>query len=223
VADLQAKIAAEGPPEPVTPASTGNTVRQRRIRDAQAELKKLDAQISTREAELQRLRGVVTGYQARIDAAPKRETEMVELMRDYSTLQAVYTSLLQRREDAKMSVTLERRQIGEQFKLLDPAKPAERPVSPNRVRMVLLALLAGLALGAGTGALLEYRNATMQTEEEVMRTLGLPVLATIPMMQSVEEVDSLRRRTVLLNAGATALLLACGVVVAVLLVYPAQA
>ena len=50
-------------------------------------------------------------------------------MRDYTTLQAQYTGLLGKSQDAKVAANLERRQIGEQFKLLDPARLPQRPKS----------------------------------------------------------------------------------------------
>ena len=58
---------------------------------------------------------------------PTRESELVELTRDYSTLQETYASLLQKREDSKLAANLERRQIGEQFRILDPASLPQRP------------------------------------------------------------------------------------------------
>ena len=61
--------------------------------------------------------------------APTRESELVELTRDYATLQGLYSSLLAKKEESKIAANLERRQIGEQFKLLDPARLPERPIS----------------------------------------------------------------------------------------------
>ena len=60
---------------------------------------------------------------------PKRESELVELTRDYTTLQTTYQSLLAKREESKIAANLERRNIGEQFKVLDPARvPSGRSV-----------------------------------------------------------------------------------------------
>ena len=56
---------------------------------------------------------MITSYQTKLDAAPTRESELTELMRDYTTLQGQYTSLLGKREESKLAANLERRQIGE--------------------------------------------------------------------------------------------------------------
>lgn len=46
-----------------------------------------------------------------------------------------------------MTVNLERRQIGEQFRVLDPARLPERPVGPDRLRVNVAGTSSGFALG----------------------------------------------------------------------------
>ena len=89
----------------------------------------------------------------RIAAIPARETELVELTRDYETLRQIYTGLLTKNENARASANLERRQIGEQFRLLEPARLPERPISPNRPQIYTMGALGGLALGLGLALL----------------------------------------------------------------------
>ena len=62
-----------------------------------------------------------------------------------------------------MSANLERQQVGEQFKVLDPARLPEKPFSPNRVRLALIAAALGLFLAIGLIGLLEYRDMTLRT------------------------------------------------------------
>ena len=113
---------------------------------------------------------------------PARESELIALTRDYETLQNIYTSLLSKREDSAVAANLERRQIGEQFKVLDPARVPQTPFSPNRLQLNLMGLLAGLAFGLGLAGLLEFRDTSLKTEDDVRRCLSLPVLATIPVL-----------------------------------------
>ena len=166
----------------------------------QQQLAALDRGIAAKQAEVERLRSSAGGYQSRLEAAPTRESELTALMRDYSTYSEQYRSLLSKNQEAKMSANLERRQGGEQFRLLDPARIPERPFSPNRPRILAMALAMGLAIGGGLIALLEYRDRSLRTDDDVMLVLALPVLAVIPQMVSSSERQVLRRRKLMMSA-----------------------
>ena len=126
---------------------------------------------------------------------------MTELTRDYGVLQSVYTGLLAKKEDSNISANLERRQIGEQFKLLDPAQMSERPFSPNRPLITAMGVGGGLLIGLLITALLEYRDTSFKTDAEVASLLALPVLAVVPLMQSDQERRRLALRRVFFGVG----------------------
>ena len=214
--ELEAKAApsaaAPAPQPEIRPARP--TATAARIRNLQNEMQNIDRQIAYKEAEERRLRGVIATYQARVEAAPKRESELIELTRDYTTLQQLYTGLLAKREDSKIAANLERRQAGEQFRILDPARVPEQPFSPNRMRMNLMGAIAGLALGLGLVALLEYRDTTLRTDDDVLSTLNLPVLAVIPLLvTSVDDRRQKRRRWAAVAAAASVMVIGTAVVV----------
>ena len=217
--ELEAKAAPAAPsaaapaPQPqIRPARP--TATAARIRNLQNEMQNIDRQIAYKEAEERRLRGVIATYQARVEAAPKRESELIELTRDYTTLQQLYTGLLAKREDSKIAANLERRQAGEQFRVLDPARVPEQPFSPNRTRMNLMGAIAGLALGLGLVALLEYRDTTLRSDDDVLSTLNLPVLAVIPLLvTSVDDRRQKRRRWAAVAAAASVMVIGTAVVV----------
>jgi len=126
---------------------------------------------------------------------PTRESELVELTRDYSTLQETYSTLLQKREDSKLAANLERRQIGEQFRILDPASRPERPYNQKqRLAILFGGSLSGLAFGLLLVGFREYRDASFTCEDDVVRVLSLPVLALIPVMDVQEGAPVLDRR-----------------------------
>jgi protein tyrosine kinase modulator len=199
--------AAADPVKPVTVANPNDPYR--RIRTVREEMETLDQQIASKEKEETRLHGVIADYQHRVDATPTRESELTELTRDYSTIQTMYRGLLTKNEEAKISANLERRGISEQFKVIDPARLPQAPFSPDRVKVGLLGAVFGLGLGVGLVALIEYRDSTLKTDEDVLTALALPVLALIPVIQSAAEHRVERRRRILLISvtSATTLLL----------------
>jgi polysaccharide chain length determinant protein (PEP-CTERM system associated) len=215
IRDLEQKAEAEALKSPVTTGpSPAAIARQQRVAALRGELEQLDRQIAQKLDEEKRLRATSGAYQARAEAAPTRETELVELTRDYTTLQTMYTNLLAKREESRIAANLERRQIGETFKLLDPARVPERPFSPNRQLINLTGMLAGLVLGLGWVALLEYRDSTFKTDDEVTRVLAVPVLAVVPLMQSDAERRRRFRRRIIVGVGLGSTVTACLAVLA---------
>lgn len=188
IRDLQKQADAEALAQPVSSdavsLSPAERARQGQIAALQAQLTQLDQRLAAEQTEETRLRKVAADYQQRLDAVPERESEMVDLTRDYGTLQALYTSLLAKKEDSTISANLERRQIGEQFKVLDQAILPQRPFSPNRQRINLIGMGSGLIIGFFLIALFEYRDTTFKADDEITNLLALPVLAVVPLMRS---------------------------------------
>jgi polysaccharide chain length determinant protein (PEP-CTERM system associated) len=217
IKDLEVKAEAEALAAPVTSESEkspAEMARQQRVAALRDELEQLDRQIAEKVEDEKRLRAVSGTYQARAEAAPARETELVELTRDYTTLQTMYTNLLSKKEESKIAANLERRQIGETFKLLDPARMPERPFKPNRQLINLAGIAIGLAVGLVLVAFFEYRDTTLRTDDEVTNVLGLPVLAVVPLMHSDVERRRLFRRRLLLGVGLGSTVTACLAVLA---------
>lgn len=158
--------------------------RDARTRELNAQIELIDRQIANKRAEEQRLRATIAEYRERIEAAPRRESELTSLTRDYDTLQKMYSTLLTKEGDAKMAASLEQRDVGERFKVIDPARLPGSPASPNRMRLYVLSLLVGLVMSFGVGAFFEYRDSSLRTDDDVAASLGLPVLATIPVLSS---------------------------------------
>ena len=61
-------------------------------------------------------------YQKWVDETPKREQELLSIKRDYENLKETYNSLLKRKLEADIAVSMEKKQKGEQFRVIDPAK-----------------------------------------------------------------------------------------------------
>ncbi len=197
IRELEAKAAEEALATPLSPGVVANpqeALRLRRIQEARLSIERIDKQIAAREEAITRLERGTSDIDRRVEATPTRESEMVALTRDYETLRTVYNELMRKSEDAKVAANLERRQIGEQFKVLDTARVPERPFSPNRTQFYLGGLFGGLAVGVGLVGLLEYRDSTLRTDHDVVTALALPVLATIPAIITREDRQFMRRR-----------------------------
>jgi polysaccharide chain length determinant protein (PEP-CTERM system associated) len=220
VADLQTRLGLEAPVSDaaaiVEPTfSPQELAQKKRLGDLQAELDVIDHQLTANNTEAARLQQTITSYQAKIDVVPTRESELVELTRDYSTLQTGYTNLLTKREDSQIAANLERRQIGEQFQVLDPASLPERPYNEGqRLATTSAGALGGLVVGLFLIGFLEYRDTSFRREEDVVRVLTVPVLALIPVMTSDRERRAQRRRALVVDFAGIAVLVGSAAVLA---------
>ncbi|PRO65828.1 YveK family protein [Alkalicoccus urumqiensis] len=61
------------------------------------------------------------------------------------------------------------------------------PISPNPELNMAIGAVVGAMAGVGLAFLLEFLNNTIRTEEDVDRTLGLPVLGAITVMDEEED------------------------------------
>jgi polysaccharide chain length determinant protein (PEP-CTERM system associated) len=223
IQDLEVKLQAEvaeravaaGNPPPTKPVSAAAVAKENRIKALEAEIRQIDKDVERKQSQDKEVRERLAVIQAKVDAAPTRGSELIELTRDYSTLQKVYTDLLGKREESKVAANLEQRQIGEQFKVLDPARVPEVPDSPNRKMLVAMGSMMGLGFGVLLAGFLEYRDSTFKNEDDVLQVLQLPVLALVPMMASERDRRAKRRRKLLV--GLAVAVMAVSSAVAVLL------
>ena len=195
-------------PQPL-PANPAARAQANRVRQLRNEIENLDRQVGGKAEQERRLRGQMAEYQRRIDAAPIRETELVQLSRDYQTMNEMYINLLHRREDAKLAARVENGQVGQQFKVIDPARVPSSPFFPNLPLMAAFGGVAGLGLIVLLAVWREYHDATLKTEDEVMSCVGLPVIAVIPVMtRAIGPAPNGRLRRLLPWGGTAAILLA---------------
>jgi polysaccharide chain length determinant protein (PEP-CTERM system associated) len=207
IAELEPKAAAETAQtsSPELHGATPEVVQRReRLRLMAAEIESLDRQTKFKESEEQRLRGLVAEYQRRVEAVPAVESEWAVLIRDYDTQQAAYRDLLSKSEAAKVSVDLERRQIGEHFRILDPAVVPVKPVDSARGRINALGLALGVLAGLGLALYLELKTAVFRSESDVLEVLSLPVLALVPHVPTTTELQRRKLRIILLSSCAAA-------------------
>ena len=139
------------------------------------------------KGEEKKLQEQITLYQRRIEDTPRGEQELAVLMRDYDLSKINYQSLSNKKIQAEMAENLERNQQGEQFKILDPARIPEKPVKPDRNKILLMGFAMGLALGVGLTWFRESLDRSFHTVADLESCFELPVLATIPTLKEEEK------------------------------------
>ena len=142
-----------------------------------------------RIAESQRQQAGITReiaqYQGRVEAAPRVEQQLVSLQREYDLERSSYGDLTQKRQAALLNEELQRKQGGEQFAVLVPAGLPDEPFKPKPMRVMLMAIAAGLVLGGAFAFGREYLDRSVHDARGVRDEFELPVLAEIPRIEPV--------------------------------------
>ena len=216
IGELEPKARAEGVEAtsrpPAAEVAPVDAARRERLRQMLAEIESLDRQTSFKESEERRVRSEIATFQRRVEAVPGLESEWAVLTRDYETQQLAYRDLLAKSGNAKVAAALEDQQIGELFRIVDPAGVPVHPLPSIRRVINLAGLGLGLLLGAGFAAFLEWRDKSFRTDSDVLDVIALPVLASVPRIETNDERSSRHRRTRLLYACGAICLAGMGVV-----------
>jgi hypothetical protein len=155
-------------------------------------LRSIETELKLAKQDDQRLRQGITAYQTRLDNAPKREQEYLDASRDYQGTKELYQTLSRKYDDALLSESMEQRQKGEQFRILDAALPSSMPAAPRRSRLLVAAVGLSLVLGAGTMVLMEVLDTSFHSSRDLRDYTTVPILVSIPRI--VTEADARRGR-----------------------------
>jgi len=196
ISDLESKEkgdSKEGQGQEV-PENRGITQAERNLAN---QWREVELQIENLKAEAAQLHSHMKQYQIRVENTPKREQELMSLERDYDNIRETYNSLLSRKLEAEIALSMERKQKGEQFRILDPAKVPMRPFKPNIQRILLMSIALGFGIGCGLAYLRETTDTSFKTPEEVQKDLQLPVLISMPIRYTERELKGIKRKKIL--------------------------
>jgi capsular exopolysaccharide synthesis family protein len=151
-----------------------------------------------KKLEREAVGGALVGLRSQLDAAIKRETQLYDsyrreeakaniegqaetkltgLKREIETNRSLLDQYNQRQKEQVLARASGR---PDNLKISTTAVRPAAPISPHRVRNIIVAFLVSLVAGIGLAFLLDYLDDSIRTSDDVGRHLGLPTLALIP-------------------------------------------
>ncbi|KAF0189893.1 MAG: lipopolysaccharide biosynthesis [Desulfobulbaceae bacterium] len=175
--------------------------------DFAIQLKEIELNLKNLRDESENLLNQIKTYQGWIDTTPIREAEWVALTRDYNELRKYYDTLLAQSLAASAAESIEMRQKGSQFKLVDPAYLPEKPMQGNFLKIIMIALVLGVAGGLGSVLSIDLMDTSFKNVQELESFLNIPVTCALPLIVLESEQQKHKKTAVLWYCGYAAWLL----------------
>lgn len=152
-----------------------------------AERAALSKQMADLEVDLATLHAREESLKQRIDRARRtlsftsgREQEYTQHARTVDSQRNLFGLYSERLNQARMSEQSQIRNI----RVIDLASTPTSPSSSPMQKAVILLVMASLGLGVAVAVALEYAYEVVETEDDVTRITGLPILGSIPIIEA---------------------------------------
>ena len=132
---------------------------------------------SNRERKIQ---GYIDRYNENISIRPHLEREEARLNQDVETNRAIYQAFVESKTSAQITEAVQSTNLGVRVNIIEQAEKSFIPVKPNKLKIILLALVFGGACGLSAILITEYADDSFRSVEEVQRIMRVPVLGTVP-------------------------------------------
>jgi uncharacterized protein involved in exopolysaccharide biosynthesis len=160
------------------------------IMQVQSQLKANQLEISNIQQHEKDLESQITGYQARLNLTPETEQELTGISRGYEESKTNYNSLLQKQMQSQLATSLDQRQQGETFRIVDPPSLPRKPSAPNHLWFSIGGVLVGICIGFGLTALLEFTDVRVRKEKDLVGIVPVSVLVGIPHLNTPGQTHS---------------------------------
>jgi uncharacterized protein involved in exopolysaccharide biosynthesis len=159
------------------------------------------------------LQHFIDEYAKDLSSLPEKEFHLSRLQEELASAEHLYQTWLEQGNSTQIAKAVQSADVGSPVILLEPARVPLRPFAPDRNRIMVLAILMGIALGLGTAVAAEYFDLTLKSPEQIEAVLGVAILGTVPRMQAavlleMEAVRGRRMRFLVISVALTALALA---------------
>lgn len=181
----------------------------------QTALYEANTQIQTLQAQLRDTELKLDEELALAQRIQNTEAEFQKLTRDYEVNEAIYQDLTRRRENARVSMNLNTEQQGLNLRIVEPAYFSHSPAGPRLVHFAFGGLLLAAALPVALLFGLILIDPRVRTGTAITHELGMPLLGTIPHLDTPQEAQAERRG--LLVSGVLVLLTVAAVIVVLVL------
>ena len=115
--------------------------------------------------------------QTRILAMPKKERELLSIERQQQIKESLYLFLLNKREENALSQAM----VDNNAQIINETSGSDRPIAPNRTKVLFLGLLLGLALPGIWFLMKLFLDTRVHSRRDIKGAVSVPFLGEIPL------------------------------------------
>jgi polysaccharide biosynthesis transport protein len=160
----------------------------------QSQLRANQIEITNRERSIADLKKKIDSYQGHLNQEPVTEQQLTDLSRGYEQSKANYDDLLKKKNASEMATSMELRQQGEHFRVLDPPSLPGKPAFPNHLKFCEIGLGIGLVLGGVLAGATELLDDRLHSEKALKDLLPVAVISELPSFTTSREEKIEKRK-----------------------------
>ncbi len=161
--------------------------------------------IRTKSAEMSKSIGKI---KSRLTRDPDIEVTLDRLQSEVDRYRELYDLFVKNSQFAAINQSAKTIEAESKYMIVQPADLPLEPVSPSRVKMLVLGVILGVVLGVGIILLLAILDDSYKKVDEVESELGLQVLATIPRLSTPYQTKNKERGLIYAGTVISVLLIA---------------
>jgi len=158
------------------------------VAKVQAQIDAANARLKSLAEQRESLRKRVDQLQAQISRSPEVEKGLFTLMRDYENAKSKYEEVKSKQINAKIAENLEQENKAERFSMLEPPAFPDKPIKPNRKKVIALGLFGAIAASLGGVFLIESINARVRGADALSAITKVRTMVTIPYIYTQAEI-----------------------------------
>ncbi|MBN2185712.1 MAG: hypothetical protein JW746_10330 [Candidatus Krumholzibacteriota bacterium] len=132
------------------------------------------------QSRIRKLQGYIERHKENLTRRPQLEREVVRLNNEIETNRAVYQAFLESKTSTQITEAVQSTNLGDNISIIEKAEKPFYPVEPDKLKIILMALIFGGVCGIGAILVTEYIDDSFRSVDEVQKVLKVPVLGTVP-------------------------------------------
>jgi polysaccharide chain length determinant protein (PEP-CTERM system associated) len=154
---------------------------------------RIDTELKAIAENEKNLQNYIADNRRLLNTIPTSKADLQKLEAERINQKNMYDLLFIRQDQSELGKQMELQDKTTNFRIVDPAVTPVKPVSPNRVRIILMGIAAGIACGAGLLLLIDSVDQSARSVD-ALQALNLPVLAIIPLITSITDIQLIRKK-----------------------------